>query len=388
MDVAPSLAAKEIHDELQCAICWDILSQPTSLSCGHSFCLEPCLKTLRPSRPGKVKCPTCRAEVRFNEDDASENKTLAQLCSMAKSAQLHACTKHEGKTLSYYCITCDVRICDACAILGDHRGHEVAQLETYGKEVKVTLAKEKERVETARRFAEGQAKRLDSVFGGLASRIDEVADDSIDMIERLRQQAKSALGAQHQKAQWSSDVQQAAARRMCQEVDVDMRTLPQADGLGRVVASFEEKVTSLVPKQTFDVEAKAQAQQALGYLTELSSFNDLQAARTALSTSSGADPLVQVFLQSAKCGSFPSAMLIKLSWTVEQLHTALFDRTGIESTQHCTVYMRGKHVGNDGRTLGQHGVEKGCVLDVRFRWSVLAELKKRKRSTNHGEEDP
>ena len=39
-------------DNLECAICFEIFTEPTSLLCGHTFCIN-CLKDL-------ITCPTCR----------------------------------------------------------------------------------------------------------------------------------------------------------------------------------------------------------------------------------------------------------------------------------------------------------------------------------------
>ncbi len=53
-------AAQPVDDgSLTCAVCLEALEEPASLPCGHSFCLEPCLRALAATRR---RCPLCRAD--------------------------------------------------------------------------------------------------------------------------------------------------------------------------------------------------------------------------------------------------------------------------------------------------------------------------------------
>ena len=45
--------------DFACTICMDVLHEPTSLSCGHSFCRD-CLADLWASQPSRFLCPSCR----------------------------------------------------------------------------------------------------------------------------------------------------------------------------------------------------------------------------------------------------------------------------------------------------------------------------------------
>jgi len=51
-----------IAKELECPICLDQIQKPKMLPCQHSFCLDPCLRTLVEDIPngGKLKCPICQ----------------------------------------------------------------------------------------------------------------------------------------------------------------------------------------------------------------------------------------------------------------------------------------------------------------------------------------
>ena len=52
---------KEVPESMKCGLCLQILLDPTSLPCGHTFC-QVCLIMMRMSRPHQPStlCPMCR----------------------------------------------------------------------------------------------------------------------------------------------------------------------------------------------------------------------------------------------------------------------------------------------------------------------------------------
>ncbi|XP_053199118.1 E3 ubiquitin-protein ligase TRIM39-like [Scomber japonicus] len=68
------MASALSEDQLQCSICLDVFNNPTSLPCGHNFCLD-CIKQFWVTRRHKpAECPLCketfkkRPELRINID--------------------------------------------------------------------------------------------------------------------------------------------------------------------------------------------------------------------------------------------------------------------------------------------------------------------------------
>jgi hypothetical protein len=49
----------ELSAELSCGICWNIMWQPVTTPCGHTFCKECLYQTLQRKR----ECTICRAEI-------------------------------------------------------------------------------------------------------------------------------------------------------------------------------------------------------------------------------------------------------------------------------------------------------------------------------------
>ncbi|TYZ68459.1 hypothetical protein PybrP1_004318 [[Pythium] brassicae (nom. inval.)] len=84
-----SVAAADIPEELGCAICCsELMLQPASLACGHSFC-KYCLELWLGTR---ANCPTCRQAVP-NDAPPSVNLALQQVIAAFFPAQLRELEK-------------------------------------------------------------------------------------------------------------------------------------------------------------------------------------------------------------------------------------------------------------------------------------------------------
>jgi hypothetical protein len=126
------LLIQKISDITQCAICLNTCSEPKSLTCLHTFCLE-CLKkcfTTKTSGP----CPLCRSECTLpagGVDSLPHNFFMMHLLEVRTiSAQLKGKTKacdlccegHETqqtepvKVAEAYCGNCRQYLCEGCLL--------------------------------------------------------------------------------------------------------------------------------------------------------------------------------------------------------------------------------------------------------------------------------
>ncbi|KAL0219539.1 hypothetical protein P9112_005192 [Eukaryota sp. TZLM1-RC] len=157
---------------LECGICLQVMDQPTSLPCGHSYCRDRCLL---PWKKNNSTCPQCREEIPpmchrinitirdiiegfFQHSPPSEpckgcgeapatlfcsdcelsfckncsdqahtlklfqSHTIVPL-SQRSSVSLPKCPHHKGKQLDHYCTKCKVALCDSCGLVDGHSLH-------------------------------------------------------------------------------------------------------------------------------------------------------------------------------------------------------------------------------------------------------------------------
>ncbi|XP_039599033.1 E3 ubiquitin/ISG15 ligase TRIM25-like [Polypterus senegalus] len=205
-----------LQDEITCSVCLDILTDPVSLHCGHSFCLK-CLTdcwdqsqvfscpqcreiyNLRPqlrrntvlneiveklkktglssspsqnyAGPGDVECDACTGKkfravkscltclVSFCQPHLqphTKGHTLKhhKLTDPDGNLKEKLCAKHQ-KSLKIFCKTDDSCICMMCVVTG-HKGHEIVELETERKGKEKQLGKT--RSEIRRRLEEREKK--------------------------------------------------------------------------------------------------------------------------------------------------------------------------------------------------------------------------------------
>ena len=59
---------ENIEKLVECAICFNTIETPKMLPCQHTFCLNPCLKSMVDVLKAKIKCAICRREVKLPEE--------------------------------------------------------------------------------------------------------------------------------------------------------------------------------------------------------------------------------------------------------------------------------------------------------------------------------
>ncbi|XP_028717392.1 tripartite motif-containing protein 30A-like [Peromyscus leucopus] len=125
-----------MEEEVTCPICLELLNEPVSADCDHSFC-RACI-TLNyessKSKEGEGVCPVCRVSYLFG--NLRPNRHVANIVerlkglksSLKKQQKVNVCAQH-GEKLQLFCEKDMVAICWLCERSQEHRGHVTALIE-------------------------------------------------------------------------------------------------------------------------------------------------------------------------------------------------------------------------------------------------------------------
>ncbi|KAM5135591.1 E3 ubiquitin/ISG15 ligase TRIM25-like isoform 1-T2 [Mantella aurantiaca] len=207
------MASLDVREELYCAICLCIYTDPVTLQCGHNFCMACIRLVLETQEESKVySCPECRTE--FQERPALlRNITLrniterflsvqpalqesgifctycdfsvpavktclhceASLCGKhlkkhrnspehvlvepTKSLENRKCATHK-EVLKYFCTDDSTCICVTCRLDGNHQGHQVESLDKASEKQKKKLGHLLQNMTSSRAETEKIVQRL------------------------------------------------------------------------------------------------------------------------------------------------------------------------------------------------------------------------------------
>uniref|UniRef100_A0A146P9N8 Nuclear factor 7, brain-like n=1 Tax=Fundulus heteroclitus TaxID=8078 RepID=A0A146P9N8_FUNHE len=134
-------------EDLTCAVCLNIFTDPVTLFCGHSFCREWVTLSLKSLN----QCPQCRTFIPTDRMDFMTNAILKSLAEKAKETQkkkdsgkdneaaVGFCPEHDEK-LKLFCLTDQQLTCIICRDCERHEGHKFKPI----KEATASLRKEAE----------------------------------------------------------------------------------------------------------------------------------------------------------------------------------------------------------------------------------------------------
>ena len=135
-----SAALKKLEEQLTCAVCLDIYTNPKTLTCLHSFC-QQCLETL-PLNPQEgnyfISCPTCRHHTQLPQPTGAADfptafhinnlKEVYNLMTKVSGHQQVACDNCTTTNATGYCKECAKFLCQKCidvhnnwAPIADHK---------------------------------------------------------------------------------------------------------------------------------------------------------------------------------------------------------------------------------------------------------------------------
>ncbi|XP_045039541.2 tripartite motif-containing protein 5 isoform X2 [Desmodus rotundus] len=157
-----------IKEEVICPICLELLTEPLSLDCGHTFC-KACItannKESTVSKEGGSRCPVCQSS--YHPGNLRPNRHMANIVEKLQKVKLSPeeeqkrdlCESH-GEKLLLFCKEDGKVICWLCERSQEHRGHHTLLMEEVAQEYQKKLQAALDRLKAE----ELVAKKLDTGF--------------------------------------------------------------------------------------------------------------------------------------------------------------------------------------------------------------------------------
>ncbi|VFV38326.1 tripartite motif-containing protein 5 [Lynx pardinus] len=281
---------KCLQEEVTCPICLDILTQPLSLDCGHSFC-QACItaktKESTTDQGGESRCPVCRiryctGELRPNWHVANIVERLREVkVSPEEGQKINLCERHEEKLL-LFCKTDGKVICWLCERSQEHRGHHTVLVEEiaqdYQEKLQEALWKLREDQQEARMLEAGIGEERTS----WKSRPDSPGTSlSFSFLKKQMQTERQSIQAQFKKLK---DILEYEELRELQNLENEEKAV-----LGRLAEAEDELAqhSQLLTDLISDLEHRLQAStmdmlQDVNHLMERSRVLSLKKPKTFL----------------------------------------------------------------------------------------------------------
>ncbi|XP_061004613.1 E3 ubiquitin-protein ligase TRIM34-like isoform X2 [Dama dama] len=150
-----------LQEEVTCPICLELLTEPLTLDCGHSFCQICLTANSKESMAGQEeerKCPVCR--ISYESGKLRPNWHLANIVQRVREVKLsledqekHLCV-HHGEKLLLFCEEDGKVICWLCERSQKHRGHSTFLIEEVAQDYQKKLQAALERLKQEQQEAE------------------------------------------------------------------------------------------------------------------------------------------------------------------------------------------------------------------------------------------
>ncbi|XP_012590368.1 PREDICTED: E3 ubiquitin-protein ligase TRIM38-like [Condylura cristata] len=127
--MASATATTKMREEATCSICLELMTDPLSINCGHSFCrrcIEDILENCDPmtSSQENFPCPLCRTP--FRRQSLRPNRQLENLIESIRELEQERLCEEHGEQLHLFCEDDGQLICWHCERSPRHRGHNTA----------------------------------------------------------------------------------------------------------------------------------------------------------------------------------------------------------------------------------------------------------------------
>ncbi|XP_055988581.1 E3 ubiquitin-protein ligase TRIM38-like [Sorex fumeus] len=166
--MASGSVTKKLREESTCSICLELMTEPMSIDCGHSFCLT-CVVGLIGNQSSETSpletfhCPQCRSPLKW--ESIRSNKELKNIIETIKEMEYERVCEEHKEHLHGFCEDNDQLICQCCEYTPQLRGHGTAlvddAVQRYKEKLQKTLNNIKELCQIQKVLTQAEITKLE-----------------------------------------------------------------------------------------------------------------------------------------------------------------------------------------------------------------------------------
>ncbi|XP_055972109.1 tripartite motif-containing protein 5-like [Sorex fumeus] len=192
---------RNLQEDITCPICLELLREPLSLDCGHSFC-QACItaSSQESSKAGENSCPVCR--IIYDPGNMRPNWHLTNLVERLRGVNLSQeeeekkdLCEHHGEKLLLFCKEDWMPICWLCERSKEHRGHHTLLIEEAANEYKEKLLASLEQL----RKKQEEAEQYETALREHRTSCQNQIEEEIYSVQKKFQQIRDIIDLEEQK---------------------------------------------------------------------------------------------------------------------------------------------------------------------------------------------
>uniref|UniRef100_A0A668SHA5 Tripartite motif-containing protein 16-like n=1 Tax=Oreochromis aureus TaxID=47969 RepID=A0A668SHA5_OREAU len=231
------------RETFSCSICLDLLKDPVTTTCGHSYCMN-CIKSFwdDEDRKGIHSCPQCRKT--FTPRPVLEKNTmLAALVEQLKKTGLQAapayhcyagpedvaCDVCTGRKLKIFCRTDQQSICYLCTV-DEHKGHETVPAAAERTEKQKELEVRRLNIQQRIQEREKDVKLLQQEVEAINGSADKAVEDSEKMFTELIRLIQKRSSDVKQQVRSQQETEVSRVKELREKLEQEIAELKRKDG--------------------------------------------------------------------------------------------------------------------------------------------------------------
>ncbi|CAM9407201.1 unnamed protein product [Rangifer tarandus platyrhynchus] len=244
-----------LQEEVTCPICLELLTEPLSLDCGHSFCQACITANNMVSMSGQNeerRCPVCR--ISYEPGNLRPNRHVANIVQRLREVKLspeveqekNLCLRH-GEKLMLFCEEDREVICWLCERSQEHHGHHTFLMEEVAQDYQKKLLEALEKLREKQLEAEELEVKVRAQIAAWKDQIQHERQNVKAVFQKLRKNLKYEEVKEMQKLKSKEEV------GLCNLADSERVLIQQSQLVRNLISDVDRRLKGSTTEMLQDV---------------------------------------------------------------------------------------------------------------------------------------